>query len=122
MYFMLRDTVLNFLSSSQSPDEETVETIENVYSIPQGPLDARRIICEMILQLEKMGKLKINRPKGKCLGCGEETPMGVLYCTNCTEEQTKDLRFKISAATPPPISNQPIPAEAPKSGMHVKKD
>lgn len=123
MYKMVRDQIMEILrKGSQRVTPEEKETLDNVYSIPQAGLDGRRIILSMILELERIGKLKINRPKVKCAKCGQDAPSGSMLCESCQQEESLDVRRSIVSSTPPPIiPTENIPS-ASRSGMHISKD
>ena len=77
---------------------------------------ARRLMFEMIEDLERRKKLRVFRGEGNCTECGASIPLGVSLCESC---QT-DARLKISSggglAKPKPET--PAPAKTPER-MHV---
>ncbi len=124
IYSMVRDQMYEFLRTFKEPvDEETRETVMNFYSIPSAELDARKVIHQMINELEREGKIKIDRGKSLCSKCGDEIDAPKTMCETCEEEEKLNARMTISSAEMPPLSagEKEKPSPLRHGGMHVRK-
>jgi uncharacterized OB-fold protein len=122
MYFYTRDFVFSFLKKGERGfTPENLESFYNFYSFPNGQNDARRVIYAMMLELEKKGRLKIARPKAKCMTCGKEISGSGTYCEECKNEQSLDVRMAITKGSDPPPLLQPTEPKPDRSGMHIRK-
>lgn len=122
LYKMMREQFYAFLHKGEkSLDKDSRETIMSVYTIPKAKLDGRKVVLNMIHELEQQEKIQIYREKNKCVKCGEECETGQMYCTECEDEELLKNRQAISSTMPAPLLQPETPA-APRSGMHLKKD
>lgn len=121
LYKMMREELYDFLHKGEkSLDRDKRETILNIYSIPKSSLDGRKVILNMILQLERQEKLQIYREKNKCVKCGAECATGTMYCTECEDAETLKNRQAISSTMPAPLIQPQQPPIAKMTGMHMK--
>lgn len=125
VYLMVRDQVFNFLSlDNEAINAESLETIHGFYHIPDADPDARMVIYYMIIELERSGKLVIDRGAKFCRNCGEEmeTDETNTLCSGCRQEEQLNVRRTIASAMPKSLIQEQQEKPSPiRSGMHVRK-
>ncbi|MEW6233763.1 MAG: hypothetical protein AB1656_00110 [Candidatus Omnitrophota bacterium] len=124
VYVMVRNQVFQFLSQGEEGfNEETCDAIRNYYKILDASQDARKIIYYMIVELERSGRIRIDRGKTICSQCGTEIPAGGSnLCKSCSDAEKLNVRRAISTAMPGAVSNDDKPSPIRKltsSKMHI---
>jgi len=124
IYVMVRNQVFQFLSQGEEVfNEETCDSIRHFYTILNSSQDARKVISKMIVELEKCGRLRIDRGKTICSQCGTEIPVGDgNLCKSCSDAEKLNVRRAIATAMPGGVSDddKPSPIRKRSGGrMHI---
>ncbi len=119
-YSILRDTLYALMKPDGADlDDDVTDTVFSIYKISSAQTDARQVIYEMMLSLEKKGLIQIDRPKDECIACGAEVAVGVEYCEDCRKDPKMAVMKAMQGNKPPSL----LPQDEPKrSGMHARKE
>lgn len=119
-YGILRQTLFDLMKNDGPDfDDDLTDTVLSLYKNDNAPMDAKRVIFDMMLSLEKRGLIQIERPKDECIACGGEVPVGVEYCDECRQDQKLAVIKAMQGKKPPSLLPQ---SSQKRSGMHIHKE
>lgn len=124
VYEITRKRVFDLLRNPGAMDKAAIELFLDLYTIPAAPLDARRVIKEMLYDLEEAERIRIEYPKTACMGCGTKIKLGEGLCSECRQDEQLSSRFAIlSGQVSLLAASRSKGATRQKSmGMHIRKD
>ena len=100
VYLHIRDQTFQFLASAEnSYPEGDFDMIMSVYRSYGSGVDARSVIGSMIHNLDKDGKIKLERQEKCCVRCKKELTGLSILCAECQKEDRLKTRLIINAGT-----------------------
>lgn len=121
-YLALRGQLFRLMAKDGDElNEEALDMLFDIYCIPNASLDARSVIFQNMLSLERRQLLQIERPMDECKACGGEVPLGIDFCEDCRKDEKLAMMKAIENQHVVSLLNPVQPTLRKTRGMHTRK-